>query len=347
MCRTAVAFSVMSEAPKSLAASRGHGKVGPDYFGYYACEVKELLSQDEDFLPFTVQTPEMSKRKCGEVRGQDTIDGRGSGASSSFSDSIGAGLSDFKKERLKSLLRQGVFDLTPEVDEFNTNTDILYAILLGCNDFCFGPFEMDRLVKWLDPVIAMCQLQSQIRNKKSLSSDIGTASKGHAGEVPFKKHKTSSSFSSTSIPAHPNPLNSESCKEVILLLAFSWCLVDGDLQFLLENDSLQVEEMLKKYFDELSATLGHMEQQLEELLNAVVSKCRPMTLFEKHELRKMIQKLPPNNLDRVVEIVRHNKSAEPQSSDEYFVDLEKEDNITLWRLYYYVNAVQKARELLA
>ncbi|XP_031259914.1 uncharacterized protein LOC116123438 [Pistacia vera] len=296
----------MSEAPKSFAASRGHGKVGPDYFGYYTCEVKELLSQDEDFLPFTVQTPEMSKRKCGEVRGQDTIDGRGSGASSSFSDSIGAGLSDFKKERLKSLLRQGVFDLTPEVDEM------------------------------LDPVIAMCQLQSQIRNKKSLSSDIGTASKGHAVEVPFKKHKTSSSFSSTSIPAHPNPLNSESCKEV-----------DGDLQFLLENDSLQVEEMLKKYFDELSATLGHMEQQLEELLNAVVSKCRPMTLSEKHELRKMIQKLPPNNLDRVVEIVRHNKSAEPQSSDEYFVDLEKEDNITLWRLYYYVKAVQKARELLA
>lgn len=129
MCRT-VTFLVMSEAPKSLAASRGHGKVGPDYFGYYTCEVKELLSQDEDFLPFTVQTPEMSKRKCGKVRGQDTVDDSGSGASSSFSNSIGAGLSDFKKERLKSLLRQGVFDLTPEVDEvFSAFYSFLYPQL--------------------------------------------------------------------------------------------------------------------------------------------------------------------------------------------------------------------------
>lgn len=73
-------------------------------------------------------------------------------------------------------------------------------------------------MQMLDPVIAMCQLQSQIRNRKS-------ASKGHAVEVPFKKHKRSSSFSSTSIPGHPNPLNSGSCKEVILLLALSLCLV--------------------------------------------------------------------------------------------------------------------------
>ncbi|XP_044465116.1 uncharacterized protein LOC123195469 isoform X3 [Mangifera indica] len=218
----------------------------------------------------------MSKRNCGNVRGEDSTDGSGSGASSSFSNSIGAELSDFKMERLKSLLREGVFDLSPEVDEM------------------------------LDPVIAMCQLQSQIRNRKS-------ASKGHAVEVPFKKHKRSSSFSSTSIPGHPNPLNSGSCKEV-----------DDDLQFLLENNSLQVEQMTKKYSDELLETLGHMEKQLEELLNAVVSKCRPMTLSEKQELWKMIQKLPPNNLDRVVEIVQHDKSAEPLSSDEYFIDLEKE-----------------------
>ncbi|KAF3436056.1 hypothetical protein FNV43_RR23148 [Rhamnella rubrinervis] len=46
--------------------------------------------------------------------------------------------------------------------------------------------------------------------------------------------------------------------------------VDDDLKFLLENDdSVRVEEIVKNYSDESSATLGHMEQQLEELLDTV------------------------------------------------------------------------------
>lgn len=97
-----------------------------------------------------------------------------------------------------------------------------------------------------------------------------------------------------------------------------------------------------------------------------------MTRPEKQELRKLIQKLPQNNLARVVEIVQHSKLADSRPSDEYFVDLEKEvqklktwheflesilnfnpvqnivfqDNVTLWRLFYYVKAVEKARELM-
>jgi hypothetical protein len=51
-----------------------------------------------------------------------------------------------------------------------------------------------------------------------------------------------------------------------------------------------------------------------------------MTLTEKQQLRKLIQKLPPKNLDRVVEIIQHGKRAEPQSCEEIFVDLEKEVN---------------------
>ena len=52
-----------------------------------------------------------------------------------------------------------------------------------------------------------------------------------------------------------------------------------------------------------------------------------MTLTEKQQLRKLIQKLPPKNLDRVVEIIQNGKLAEPQSRDEIFVDLEKEVNL--------------------
>ena len=60
-----------------------------------------------------------------------------------------------------------------------------------------------------------------------------------------------------------------------------------------------------------------------------------MTLTEKQQLRKLIQKLPPKNLDRVVEIIQHGKRAEPQSCEEIFVDLEKEVNheLVLWNIY--------------
>ncbi|KAK9221533.1 hypothetical protein WN944_009960 [Citrus x changshan-huyou] len=391
----------MSEASKSLLASTDHGQlgpIGPDYFGFYTREIMELLSQDEDPLPSTSRTSELTRKKCGGVRGKDTIDTSGRGTVSSFSNSIGAGFTDFKKERLRSLLRQGVFGLAPEVDEM------------------------------LDPVIAMCQLQSQVINRKCSPNVNEVACKGDAEQVPCKKLKTSiySSHSSlkhgscregsvsngidsksldaalsekemsnfkkncahchcqnTSQLTSPNgpkslcdgcissygkdkDLHSDSnigadkengemlVSAITLAYNFSklqvhlgglvW--VDDDLQFLLESDSSEVEETVKKYSDELFATLGHMEQKLEELLNTVVSRCRPMTRPEKQELRKLIQKLPQNNLARVVEIVQHSKLADSRPSDEYFVDLEKEDNVTLWRLFYYVKAVEKARELL-
>ncbi|KAK7287304.1 hypothetical protein RIF29_00534 [Crotalaria pallida] len=121
--------------------------------------------------------------------------------------------------------------------------------------------------------------------------------------------------------------------------------VNDDFQFLLENDSVKVEEIVKKYSDELSGTLVYMEQQLESLLDAVMLKCRPMTLGEKQKLQRLIQKLPSRNLDRVVEILCRSRPEEEQSCDKIFVDLEKEDNATLWRLYHYVEAVEKAKIL--
>lgn len=94
-----------------------------------------------------------------------------------------------------------------------------------------------------------------------------------------------------------------------------------------------------------------------------------MTLVEKQQLRKLIQALPPKNLDRVVEIIQRSKPAEKESCDEIHVDLEKEvenlrhlclfcsyeiitlllnslpfqSNATLWRLYYYVEAFERTR----
>lgn len=49
-----------------------------------------------------------------------------------------------------------------------------------------------------------------------------------------------------------------------------------------------------------------------------------MTLSEKQQLQKLIQKLPPRNLDRVVEIIERNKPSGKYSSGKIHIDLEKE-----------------------
>lgn len=50
-----------------------------------------------------------------------------------------------------------------------------------------------------------------------------------------------------------------------------------------------------------------------------------MTRPEKHQLRRMIQNLPPRNLDQVVEIIRRSrKPSEKNSCDDIHVDLEDE-----------------------
>ncbi|KAF2296430.1 hypothetical protein GH714_037949 [Hevea brasiliensis] len=300
-------------------------KLGPDYFTFYTCEVKELLSQNEDFLPFAA---EIAGNRCEEVRGNNVEPSSGS----LFDKCIGAGLSDCKKERLNALLRQTLATLVPEVDEM------------------------------LDPVVAMRRLQSKVRNRKLISGlkdvmseDVALPGKGMSTVV--QKHCACCSTNNPNGTADQegkfqcNACGTTSTNESEFHLASNTSADkvdeegDGDLQFLLENDSSLVEASIKKYSDQLFTMLGHMEKQLEELLDVVVSTCRPMSLAEKKQLQKLIQKLPPKNLNRVAEIVQRSKSLETQNCDEIFVDLEKEDNATLWRLYYYVEAVEKARKL--
>ncbi|XP_059645257.1 uncharacterized protein LOC132286864 isoform X2 [Cornus florida] len=326
----------MSDASRGLGASPEHNRVEPDYFGYYKSEVADLLSQDEDFLPFSSQNSDLAgRRACDSLTDKDQ-------SNKQFCNSVGAGLSDFKKERLKALLQQSVFVLTQEVDEIQ------------------------------DPVASICRIQSNLRCKKG----SGAACDGDAGQHPHKKLKLSSSSSLISAP-HSNPVNcslneedsgyedmdvvlpknetsngvEKKCAQCHTTETSKWRTgpggpkVDDDLQFLLENDVFKVEETMKKYSDELFTTLGHMDQKLEEILNMVTSSCRLMTLAEKQQLQKLIQKLPPRNLDRVAEIIQSSKPPGKNSCDEIHVDLENEDNVTLWRLYYYVEAVEKARKL--
>ncbi|KAK3012830.1 hypothetical protein RJ639_010422 [Escallonia herrerae] len=433
----------MSEASRGLNTSTEQRKVGPDFFGYYAREVAELLSQDEDFLPFASQIPDLAGITHGVVREKDITkhiyDGKEGSSSSDcvslFSDAIGAELSEFKKERLKALLRQSVVVLTREVDES------------------------------LEPVLNLRRLQAYVAAKKSSSSLVNATCEGDAVQPPLKKLKLPSSSSALSNPPHLTPgscsLGGELLKHFIqgvsrdingsrwgfLFNLLLWrvvklakpratllhvlrfgcmvqrtCLegqysgitdqgslnedtgvgvpgevgvkkqctscqttetsewrsglgglsaffdltsneeqrelllestvgadkeneeVDDDLKFLLENAPTVVEEKMKKQYDELSASLWGMKQKLEELLDTVMCNCRPMTRPEKQQLKQLIQKLPPRNLDRVVELIQRRDPQENYKNDEIHVDLEDKDNVTLWRLHHYVEAVDNARK---
>lgn len=106
----------MSNSSRSLGASDEHQTVGPDYFGYYRREVLNLLSQDENVSPIATQTSKLSESTFGESRGKSTIQDTDS-SGSLYSNNVIDGFSDLKKERLKSLLRQSVADLSSEVNE--------------------------------------------------------------------------------------------------------------------------------------------------------------------------------------------------------------------------------------
>ncbi|KAK4417834.1 hypothetical protein Salat_2196100 [Sesamum alatum] len=299
-------FVVMSENSRDLTTSEEFNRVGPDFFGFYRNEVSELLSQDEDLLP-PDQTSDLAGNICEVDREKGstknscrTKDSNGIiGSASLFSNGIGALLTESKKERLKSLLRQSVFTLTQEVDEM------------------------------MDPVLSICRIRSCLRCKESILSLDASARKADEPERPHKKLKV---LPECSNQKNGSIMNSDTTVDAVGIE------MDDDLRFLLENDSTKVEELMKKHCGELSDTLDHMEQNLDELLNIMMTTCRSMTPAEKQQLRRLIQNLPPRNLDYVVEIIGRNKLSVKSSCDEVHVDLDKEDNVTLWRLYFYVTA---------
>ncbi|XP_057852141.1 transcription factor GTE6 isoform X2 [Cryptomeria japonica] len=98
---------------------------------------------------------------------------------------------------------------------------------------------------------------------------------------------------------------------------------------------LDSEIAAKKYSDEVFQKLSNIEKDIEEFLRATTSKCRAMSMMEKEELVRRIRDLPPNGLNRVVEIIEQAETSLDISAEEIHVDLDKADPATLWRLYYY------------
>ncbi|KAK8915969.1 hypothetical protein KSP39_PZI023300 [Platanthera zijinensis] len=95
----------------------------------------------------------------------------------------------------------------------------------------------------------------------------------------------------------------------------------------------------------LVGKLDKMEQDLEDFLNIIFSKCRPMTKAEKEQLGRLIKKLPEKALDHAVQIIQHGGNLSEGHPSQVFVDLEKQDDMTLWRLQYYAQSILKVNKL--
>lgn len=100
--------------PEKNSGNLDNIKSGPDFFGLCKSEIEDLLSQDDSLLPLLRRVSELgSTKKSSQTEGNNAS----TGAASLFSNGVGALLSDFKKDRLRSLLNQSVFTLMQEVDE--------------------------------------------------------------------------------------------------------------------------------------------------------------------------------------------------------------------------------------
>ncbi|KAL2523276.1 hypothetical protein Fot_27199 [Forsythia ovata] len=327
------------ETSRDMAAAIETGNIGPDFFGFYTSEVTELLCQDDDFVPFSPQISgltgnlheldrekSISKNNCTKKENNSI-----SGSASLCTNGIGSLLPEFKRERLKSLLCQSVLTLGQEVNEM------------------------------INPVLSICRIQSCLRYKNSLLSFDGSGCEVNRDEHPQKKLKVlppsliqDSESEHVHLAVPGKKVSNDVMKECTqchknctpqLRVGSDGTKIDDDLRYILEGDSIKVEELMKKYSDELSTMICYMEQKLEELLDILMSTCRSMTLDKKQQLSELIRSLPPGNLDRVVEIIRRRNPSKNTSSDEVRVELGDEDIVTLWRLYYYVTAVENARTL--
>ncbi|XP_019183502.1 PREDICTED: uncharacterized protein LOC109178325 isoform X1 [Ipomoea nil] len=348
-------------------ASSGWNNLEPDYFGFYKCEIAELLSEDEDFLPSSLQIPVSAENLNGNKASHRRKECNGASSSSLFSNCIGPEVSGIKMVQLKSLLRQGVFALSEEVDEkvdFVFNICRLQSFLrfngsLITSSSAGSDFDQGNPCKKLKP--------STLSSPASDCQDVGvSASRGEISNNTENRCTESHTEApqGRSSPEGTKPFHNacrpdgdKGTESLLMNEKNSDCLLGinvgaakedqdvDDLPFLLQNDSSTVEEVLKKHSDDLSVMLEKMEQKLEELLDIVMSKCRLMTLSEKQQLQRMIKNLPPRNLDSVVKIIQRHRKSNANSCHEIHIDLEKEDNVTLWRLYFYIEAVENAKKL--
>ncbi|PIA51535.1 hypothetical protein AQUCO_01100414v1 [Aquilegia coerulea] len=367
---------------KELSGSsvpHGEPQVGPSSFAYHFHEIKELFSQKEDLFPPASKNSVLFPKTSATVNDDDIhlkseqVVGP-SVSRTLFLNGVGDGFPDIKKGKLQTCLKQSVTVFSQEVDE------MLESVLEMCK---IKKHLINKELLANDPSSAAGVIQSSPSKKQKLSSSPSSSGDTtHVGTKGSQSRDRASSFGDIGSSEESQSRGlTKICLNCKTTRTPQWrdgpdgpktlcnaCGIrlkkkrmsplganeankklkqedDDDLRIILESSGSLAKEAVKKYSDEMFGKLGDMEQQLEKCLDVIMSKCRKMAHPEKQQLRKLIQNLPPKNLDRVVDIiVKHRKSSEGPCS-EIHINLENEDNGTLWRLYYYVEAVARASNL--
>ncbi|RZC67086.1 hypothetical protein C5167_010769 [Papaver somniferum] len=297
-----------------------------------------------------------------------------------FSDSFRPGLSHISLKNLKTCLKQGVTDLSKEVDQMVEPVLGMHKITSSLKDKERGvvsslPSKKQKSSSSSTPISTPTCSDSSIGPQSSTQgSGSDTVVSDESGRKGGKGKRCSNCSSPTTPQWRVGPSGAKVVSQTLLSLSMPQLAtlcnacgirykkqkaasdakgaeedtesVNDYLLTLLEDGGMQAKAALYKHNDELAKQLEHMEQKLEEVLDIVVSKCRQMNIVEKQQLRNLIQTLSPKNLDRVVQIIKRRKLPKGgQSFYELNIDLDKEDNGTLWRLYYYVRAAENAKRL--
>ncbi|XP_023756239.1 uncharacterized protein LOC111904744 isoform X1 [Lactuca sativa] len=317
----------MSEISRDMNTS-DDSNIGPDLFQYYIRGVSELLSGD-DFSPSSSRLVGTEANKSIASNEKTSPAGLGS----LFSNAVGDGLSGVEKARLMSMLRQSVVTLTKEVDEMLGPVFSMHRLraLMGPTKTC-ARFQ-DSNCEVVTENHAPKRLKGTPNEQKGMGISDKSCQNKECAKFSETDNNTQKSNTNESKSLCGDCLKQANASHEYMNESFLGSTsrddkengeVNDDLQVLLVNRGPKVVEKMEKHSAELSAMLGCMEDKLEELLDVIISSCRHMTLLEKHKLRKLIEKLPPKNLDRVAEIIQRGKPSEKRSCDNIDVDLQQE-----------------------
>ncbi|CAI5484964.1 unnamed protein product [Closterium sp. Yama58-4] len=115
-----------------------------------------------------------------------------------------------------------------------------------------------------------------------------------------------------------------------------------------KSEVLELEKRLQKLESQLVASTKAQQQQGkakggQAKPRAADTKKRDMTFAEKQKLSVNLGKLPPEKLDRIVQIISERNPDLSQNADEIELDIDSLDNETLWELERYVANCMKSK----
>ncbi|VFQ58447.1 unnamed protein product [Cuscuta campestris] len=98
-----------------------------------------------------------------------------------------------------------------------------------------------------------------------------------------------------------------------------------------------------KMAKDLSIELDDMDMHLEELREAVLQKCRKITVEEKKRLSDALTKLSSEDLNKALLIVAQNDPSFCIADEEVELDISTQSESTLWKLKFFVQDVFEAQ----